>query len=155
MHRYTRDNKTEFPNEVNILERFNIYQEFFLGVIYKIIKPKLIPIIWYSYQGTVILPETCVIQIHVQFSIFKWSTVFLCTLQHGCYPVRGWQRCLLRFSSLSRGSIWQEWNSLFLFESRLLFLFGRCSLLFWPNISNQVLLMMWNTQLDFASVSYN
>jgi len=50
MHRYTRDNKTEFPNEVNILERFNIYQEFFLGVIYKIIKPKLIPIIWYSYQ---------------------------------------------------------------------------------------------------------
>lgn len=71
MHRYTRDNKTEFPNEVNILERFNIYQEFFLGVIYKIIKPKLIPIIWYSYQGTVTLPKNCVIQIHVQFSIFK------------------------------------------------------------------------------------
>ena len=50
-HQFTHDNKTEFPNEVNILERFNIYQEIFLGIIYRVFQPKLRPILWYAYSG--------------------------------------------------------------------------------------------------------
>ena len=38
-HQFVHDNKTEFPNEVNILERFNIYQEIFLGIIYRVFQP--------------------------------------------------------------------------------------------------------------------
>ena len=51
-HQFTHDNKTEFPNEVNILERFNIYQEIVLGIIYRVFQPKLRPILWYAYSGT-------------------------------------------------------------------------------------------------------
>ena len=50
-HQFTHDNKTEFPNEVNILERFNIYQEIVLGIIYRVFQPKLRPILWYAYSG--------------------------------------------------------------------------------------------------------
>ena len=50
-HQFVHDNKTEFPNEVNILERFNIYQEIVLGIIYRICQPSLRPILWYAYSG--------------------------------------------------------------------------------------------------------
>ena len=50
-HQFVHDNKTEFPNEVNILERFNIYQEIFLGIIYRIFRPAQVPILWYAYSG--------------------------------------------------------------------------------------------------------
>ena len=51
-HQYTHDNKTEFPNEVNILERFNIYQEIFLALIYKTFQNwiTLRPILFYAYS---------------------------------------------------------------------------------------------------------
>ena len=51
MNQYIHDNKTEFPNEVNILERFNIYQEIVLGIIYRVLQPSLPGIIWYAYSG--------------------------------------------------------------------------------------------------------
>ena len=39
---------------MNILERFNIYQEITLGIIYRIFSPKLKPILWYAYSGIVL-----------------------------------------------------------------------------------------------------
>ena len=57
-HQFTHDNKTEFPNEVNILERFNIYQEIVLGIIYRVFQPKLRPILWYAYSGMDLLFAT-------------------------------------------------------------------------------------------------
>ena len=52
IHQFVHDNKTEFPNEVNILERFNIYQEIFLGIIYRVFRPSQVPILWYAYSGS-------------------------------------------------------------------------------------------------------
>lgn len=51
-HQFTHDNKTEFPNEVNILERFNIYQEIALGIFYLLFSNWIPyrPILFYTYS---------------------------------------------------------------------------------------------------------
>ena len=66
-HQFTHDNKTEFPNEVNILERFNIYQEIVLGIIYRIFQPAQRPILWYAYSGSDFL------KIPKRVGPIKWS----------------------------------------------------------------------------------
>ena len=69
-HQFTHDNKTEFPNEVNILERFNIYQEIFLGVIYLTFQSfiKMRPIFFYTYS---------VFNLQMMYSFSIFSTAWL------------------------------------------------------------------------------
>jgi hypothetical protein len=69
-HQFTHDNKTEFPNEVNILERFNIYQEIVLGIIYRVFQPKLRPILWYAYS---------VFNLQMLYSVSLFATAWLLT----------------------------------------------------------------------------
>jgi len=70
IHQFVHDNKTEFPNEVNILERFNIYQEIFLGIIYRVFRPSQVPILWYAYS---------VFNLQFLYSISLFATAWLLT----------------------------------------------------------------------------
>ena len=41
------DNKTESTNTINIIQRFNVYQEIMLSILYNLFKPDMRPIIFY------------------------------------------------------------------------------------------------------------
>lgn len=51
------DDKIEYPDTINILSRFNVYQELFLGVVYRLFFKHFYqwpPIFFYTYSGQVL-----------------------------------------------------------------------------------------------------